>query len=106
MVTDTREVSRDSRHRLTGLSARLYALCDVATTVPALLRQPSITASELEVRTALDNLLAAALMACDDVHYLSLAVFRNRPAEPARHRANAYLNISETPATQPLLRVV
>jgi ribosomal peptide maturation radical SAM protein 1 len=96
LVTDTREIACAPQYRLTGLRARLFALCDVGTTIPALLRQLELAGRELEVRSALESLVADRLVVHDDGHYLTLAVFRNRSDYNPIPRTDAYLTISET----------
>jgi ribosomal peptide maturation radical SAM protein 1 len=78
VVTDTRPVAQAPRHVLEGVSARIYELCDVAKSLPVLLRDPVLAGREDEVRAALERLLENRLMLLDDGRYASLAVFRNR----------------------------
>jgi ribosomal peptide maturation radical SAM protein 1 len=78
VVTDTRPVARAEHHELDGVEARVYELCDVAKSLPALMRDPELAGREDEVRAALDVLLEGQLMLLDDGRYASLAVFRNR----------------------------
>jgi ribosomal peptide maturation radical SAM protein 1 len=95
LVIDTREIAVSHHHRLSGLRARVFALCDIGTTIPALLRQPELAGREQEVRSALESLVADRLVAHDDGHYLTLAVFRNRSDYNPISKADAYLTISE-----------
>lgn len=96
MVTDSRPAARAPRYRLEGLQARLFTLCDVAATIPALLRQPDLAGREEEVRASLETFVADRLMAHDQGHYLTLAVFRNRTTALPTHIPNAYISISQT----------
>jgi ribosomal peptide maturation radical SAM protein 1 len=96
LVTDSRPVARAPRYRLAGLQARLFTLCDVAATVPALLHQPDLARREDEVRASLESLVADGLMAHDHGHYLTLAVFRNRSTRSSTHISNACNSISQT----------
>jgi ribosomal peptide maturation radical SAM protein 1 len=105
-VTDTRDVARNPSYHLTGLRARLLALCDVSATMPQLLRRAELPGQEPEVRSALESLVADGLVAHEDGHYLTLAVFRNRSDYNRIPQTDAYLAISETAASEPLFRVV
>jgi ribosomal peptide maturation radical SAM protein 1 len=96
VVTDTRQVARASRYRLVGLRAGLFVLCDAATTVRALLQHPDLAGHEATVRASLDSLVADGLMAHDQDHYVTLAVFRNRTARFPIHTSHAYLSIPQT----------
>jgi ribosomal peptide maturation radical SAM protein 1 len=96
MVTDSRPAARAPRYRLEGLQARVFTLCDVAATIPALLRQPDLAGREDEVRASLEAFVADRLMAHDQGHYLTLAVFRNRTTALPIHIPNAYISISQT----------
>jgi ribosomal peptide maturation radical SAM protein 1 len=78
VITDSRAVAVAERHELTGVTARVYELCDTARTVTALLREERIGGVEAEVRDAMDRLVANRLMLAIEGRYLSLAVFRNR----------------------------
>lgn len=98
-VTDTREIARNPSYHLTGLRARLLVLCDVSTTIPALLRREELSGQEPEVRSALESLVTDRLVAHEDGHYLTLAVFRNRSDYNQIPRTDAYLAISETAAS-------
>ena len=76
-VLDTRPCAVAAEHRLEGLEAELYALCDSATSVDALVRGCS-DHTEDDVRRALDSLDAKNLVVAVDRRYLSLAVMRSR----------------------------
>jgi ribosomal peptide maturation radical SAM protein 1 len=104
LVTDTRPPGRSAQYHLTGLRARLFVLCDSASTAPALARQ--LRMDEAEVQDALESLVDDGLLARDDGQFLTLAVFRNRPAALSSPRSNAYLQTTETTSAEPLLRVV
>jgi ribosomal peptide maturation radical SAM protein 1 len=78
VVTDTRPAAVAERHVLVGVAARVYELCDIARTIPALLRDPSLGRDETELRAVLDSLVTNRLMLTDKGRYLSLAVFRSR----------------------------
>jgi ribosomal peptide maturation radical SAM protein 1 len=98
-IADTRDVARQPSYRLTGLRARLLALCDVSTTIPALLRRTELAAQEWEVRSALESLVADGLVVRESGHYLALAVFRNRSDYNRMPGTDAYLTVSEAAAS-------
>jgi ribosomal peptide maturation radical SAM protein 1 len=106
VVTDTRDIATAPRHNLTGLRAEIFSHCDIATPFPALVRRLELEGREQEAREALDSLIADHLIAAGDGQYLSLAVFRNRPAHLLNQQQNAYRPISQAAAAQPLLRLV
>jgi ribosomal peptide maturation radical SAM protein 1 len=81
-VNDTRPCAVRRRHRLTGLAAEIYLLCDTVKTVPSLVKDLGAGISGSNVRRILRSLGKARLLAEDDGHYLSLAVWRNR-AKPS-----------------------
>ncbi|HEV2815298.1 MAG TPA: RiPP maturation radical SAM C-methyltransferase [Solirubrobacteraceae bacterium] len=89
VVHDTREVATAAEHRLEGTEARVYARCDRAATLQALVQDESIAAGEDAVRDAVDRLVADRLLVEDEGRYLSLAVFRSRPDPAGSARAEA-----------------
>ncbi len=105
VVADTREAATRREHRLTGVAARVFALCDVAISLEGLLRHPDLAGREVEVRAALDSLVADRLVAFDSGHYLTLAVFRNRIAGSPAFNSHGYHTV-QTPAARTLLPVV
>jgi ribosomal peptide maturation radical SAM protein 1 len=94
-ISDLRPVGKAPNYRLQGLRARLFALCDAAMTIPAMLRKPDLAGRGEEVQEALDSLVAEGLMTKDDTHYLTLAVFRNRPISLSTPVSNALVSISQ-----------
>jgi ribosomal peptide maturation radical SAM protein 1 len=105
-VQDSRPVARAAEHRLAGVAAQVLLRCDVASTVPGLLRQPELADHEPEVRAALDRLVADRLVLAHDDHYLSLPVFLERPTPPVAPPPHAALAVAPPPAAEPLLRLV
>jgi ribosomal peptide maturation radical SAM protein 1 len=83
VVTDTRPIARAERHELDGVRARVYELCDIAKSLPAIRADPALAERGDEVRAALDDLVADGLMLLDHGRYASLAVFRGRANPPA-----------------------
>ena len=77
-ITDTRPCAVRRVHGLVGLTAEIYLLCDTAKTVPSLLKELGSYISDSHVRGLLRKLQNARLLAEDDGHYLSLAVWRDR----------------------------
>ena len=104
-VSDTRDSSAPYERELNGLPARLLFHCDTAATIDNLTRRPELADSAAEIESTLKQLCADRLMLEDEKHYLSLPVFRQRPAENDQHLSNAYITAKATTA-DPLLRVV
>jgi ribosomal peptide maturation radical SAM protein 1 len=77
VITDTRPCAVQHTHRLEGLAAALYVLCDTAHTFASLSRMLSGYAEEA-IATALEDLMDRKLLVKSDNRYLSLAILRNR----------------------------
>jgi len=104
-INDSRDPSNSYERELSGLPAKLLLHCDTAATVEALARRPELSESAGEIASTLKQLCDDRLMLEDDKQYLSLPVFRKRPATTIQNLSNAY--ITAKPATaDPLLRVV
>jgi ribosomal peptide maturation radical SAM protein 1 len=80
LITDTRACALKPSFVLTGLDAKIYLGCDTAQTPRSIARQLGNPIPEGEVRMRLESFRDAWLMAEMDGRYLSLAVWRNRPA--------------------------
>ena len=104
-ISDTRDSSAPYERELNGLPARLLFHCDTATTVDNLVRRADLADSAAEIETTLKQLCDDRLMLEDEKHYLSLPVFRQRPAVNDQDLSNAYITAKATTA-DPLLRVV
>jgi hypothetical protein len=105
-VCDTREAARHPQYRLTGVRARVFALCDIATTAAALTRHPDLAGLDVDVHAALASLVTDGLMVEEGGHYLTLAVFRNRPAGIAAINSHGHDTAAQAPATRSLLPLV
>jgi ribosomal peptide maturation radical SAM protein 1 len=88
MISDTRPCAMQPKHRLKGLAAEIYLRCDTAQTVVSLARDLDSEAVESQIREVLKTLQEAKLMIEDDEHYLSLAVWRNRPREKTKAKSS------------------
>jgi ribosomal peptide maturation radical SAM protein 1 len=106
IVKDTRPCAVASEHRLEGLAAELYLLCDNIRRMPGLRRELAGRADESELRNALDRLLAARLMVETEGQYLSLAVVRDRSALPATSVTHVHLPVLQAADSRPLLHPV
>jgi ribosomal peptide maturation radical SAM protein 1 len=106
IVRDTRPCAVAPEHRLEGLAAELYLLCDDARGLPGLLRELAGRADEAEARAALGGLVAAGLMAEMEGQYLSLAVVRDRPPRPGTPVTHVELPVLQATDSQPLLHPV
>jgi ribosomal peptide maturation radical SAM protein 1 len=96
IVIDTRPIAVAREHRLSKLRARLFSLCDTATNLPGLMRQPDLAGREDEIRASLESLVSDKLMAHDQGQFLTLAVFRNRDACPSTYAFNDKFPIPKT----------
>jgi ribosomal peptide maturation radical SAM protein 1 len=109
-ITDTRPGIAVPETRLKGLAARLYTFCDSAQSIKAILREFAGETEEMEIIRELQNLISGKLMVEMDGQYLSLAVFRNRPAQwhgkSRVEQQDVYVQITQAAAPQPLLRPV
>ena len=106
LIQDTRPIARAPEHRLSGATAAVFLRCDVAATWSALLRVPEIAGDEARLRSIIDELKALALLAEHEGQYLTLTVFRDRPAAVEPVQKHALIPISQTVAAEPLLRLV
>ena len=103
-IIDTRAASRISKHELTGLAARVFTRCDVATTFQALSRLPDVAGNAEEVRAALASLRENGLIVESEGQYLSLPVFRDRPVPSPSDPTHAFTTVTQAAAAEPLLR--
>lgn len=79
-IRDSRAVATRPLHRLEGLAARLYALCDSTATLAGLASSADAAPSRIEA--ALDQLDRDRLITRQGDRVLALAVFRIRPPTP------------------------
>jgi ribosomal peptide maturation radical SAM protein 1 len=93
LITDTRPCAVRPTFVLSGVEAKLYLGCDTAQSPASIARKLGNPIPESEVRALLHSFRDARLMAEMDGRYLSLAVFRNRPAQEL---------VAEEPGTQNL----
>jgi len=106
IIKDTRAVAVAPEHRLEGLAARLYLLCDSAQSPAALRRHLEGDAGAEEIQERLDELVGAKLTAEAHGQYLSLAVLRNRPARDDNGRQHVYGKLQQATPSLPLLHLV
>jgi ribosomal peptide maturation radical SAM protein 1 len=106
IVKDTRPCAIAPEHRLEGLAAELYLLCDNIRGLPGLLRELAARADDPAVRDVLDRLIAAGLMAEMEGQYLSLAVVRDRSARPATSVTHGDLPVLQAADPRQLLHPV
>jgi ribosomal peptide maturation radical SAM protein 1 len=98
IVSDTRDIAVARESVLSGLDARVLALCDVAATVPSLMHFTDTGGDEHAVRDALDRLLQLRLVARDGDQHVALPVFRNRPANLPTRRPHARIPLAAAAA--------
>lgn len=104
-ISDSRDSSATYERELNGLPAKLLLYCDTATNVAALARRSDLEASAGEIEATLKQLSNDRLMLEDEGQFLSLPVFRNRPAVNDQRLSNAYITAKPSTADT-LLRVV
>lgn len=104
-ISDSRDPAASYERELNGLPAKLLFYCDSAATLEALTRRAEFTEPAAEIEATLKQLCDDRLMLEDDKQYLSLPVFRQRPAANNQQLTNAYIT-AKPATTDPLLRVV
>jgi ribosomal peptide maturation radical SAM protein 1 len=104
VIEDSRPVALAPAHELRGLTAAVYARCDVASR-PALLAR-ALGAAEDDVLAILEDLRSRRLVAEADGKYLSLAVFRRRPPVDATSQAPHHAAVPKTAPAEPLFHLV
>ena len=105
VVTDTRELATAPCHRLKGLAAELYFLCDTPQSFKSLLSATRLASDEPAIRSALGKLREAKLLLETSDQFLSLAIFRNRSEHHHLFEPPHAIPISQAPPTESLLRV-
>jgi len=105
-ITDTREIAVAEKHCLEALAAEVYVRCDIPLTKEGLLRELGPSADATLVGTVLSDLVKAKLILQKGPHFLSLAVFPNRPQKTANSVAYATPKFAPTAAAEPLLHLV
>ncbi len=101
-ISDTRPVARTAKHQLAGLAADVYLECDEARSLDRLLGNFADRATAAELQRILNQLVDDQLMLPIDGRYLSLAVFRNRPAAAPTSIDYDQLSAAAAVAAQPL----
>ena len=104
-ISDSRDPAAAHDRELNGLPAKLLFSCDAATTIDTLARRSDLAAPAAEIEATLKQLCDDRLMIEDEKQYLSLPVFRQRPAANNQHLSNAYITAKPS-AADSLLRVV
>lgn len=112
VVTDTRDVARAAEHVLEGLPARILLHCDQRASWSTLCRDHGVVdgASPDALREALDSLVGDGLVAQRGNRFVTLAVFRDRPADHPSTRPRyeipiAQSSLAQAPPAEPLLRL-
>jgi ribosomal peptide maturation radical SAM protein 1 len=95
VVTDTRSSATAASHHLSGAAAKIYMQCDSAQSLAGLRKRFSGQADDV-IGETLPDLLDAKLMIRDEDHYLSLAVFRNRPRQARIEHGHIHTPTQET----------
>lgn len=99
-IQDKRPCRVAAEHDLRGLSGTLYALCDTAHALEALVRNTGRPTAEVE--PVLRDLVQRNLMLEVDGQYLSLAVMRRRVREPIARNNHEWIQIAAAQAAEPL----
>jgi len=106
LIEDTRPIAVKNQDVLSGIPAQLYLSCDTARSVAGLARSLGLASNEFDIRAILDSFVAAKTMVRMEDHYLSLAVFRERPLLKELSQSSERTNIQQAATSEPLLRVV
>jgi len=93
VISDTRPCAVQPSHRLTGVAARVFLLCDSAENFASLKRQLGGESDPEAIQSAISELIAAKLLIEMAGQYLSLAVMQNRPAPKPVQEPNLYVQI-------------
>jgi ribosomal peptide maturation radical SAM protein 1 len=101
-LRDTRPAAQQPETTLGELEAQVFFLCDAAQTPQSLARRLRPTVDEDEVARCLAAFVDRGQMIEDEGHYLSLAVFRNRPPRTPERRHEP----AQAQTAQPLLHLV
>ena len=104
VVTDTRTVATAARHVLTGARAAVLLHCDQRATATTLARAPELAAVDGDVHEAVDWLVDAGLVARRGGRLVTLAVFRDRPADHPLLRARSDDVRVDAPVPAPVAR--
>jgi hypothetical protein len=99
-IQDTRPCRGAAQHELKGLPGFLYALCDTAHALGALVRSTGRPAAELE--PVLKDLVQRKLMLEIDGQYLSLAVMRRRVQKPIARDNHEWIQIAAAQTAESL----
>jgi ribosomal peptide maturation radical SAM protein 1 len=99
-IHDTRPCRVAAEHELKDLSGALYALCDTAHVLGALVRTTGRPAEEIQ--PVLKDLLQRKLMLEIDGQYLSLAVMRRRVQKPIARNNHDWIQIAAAQTAEPL----
>jgi len=111
VVTDTRPIARAAHHEISGLAATVLLHCDQRASWGTLTRAPELAgAADAKVGAALDGLVADGLVARRGHRFVTLAVFRDRPARhvstrPRYEGALAQDTAAQAAVPEPLLRL-
>lgn len=93
-ITDTRPAAVRTTHRLEGIAAILYRMCDAGKPFARLREALGERADEGAIRATLEGLMAAKLLLDCDGHYLALAVLRDRSPAEKDERPRAELQLA------------
>jgi ribosomal peptide maturation radical SAM protein 1 len=99
-IHDTRPCRVAAEHELKGLSGALYALCDTAHALGALVQATGKAATEVE--PALQDMVRRKLTVELDGQFLSLAVMRRRMRKPIARNNHEWIQIDAAQAAEPL----
>jgi hypothetical protein len=99
-IHDTRPCRVATEHELKDLSGALYALCDTAHALGALVRTTGRPAEEIQ--PVLTDLLQRKLMLEIDGQYLSLAVMRRRVQKPIARNNHDWIQIAAAQTAESL----
>ena len=100
LIRDTRPCRVAPEHELKALSGALYALCDTAHALAALVKATGRPAAELE--PVLQDLSVASSCSRSTASILTLAVIRRRAQKPIARNNHDWIQIAAPQAAEPL----
>jgi ribosomal peptide maturation radical SAM protein 1 len=104
LIIDTRDCAAAREHMLSGLDADVLMACDAGRTQAVL--EQNLPETNGKIAEALSRLAEAKLMVQIDHKFLSLPVWRNRPASERGTEIDVHHPMSATAHPEPLLRIL
>jgi hypothetical protein len=104
LIIDTRDCAAAREHMLSGLDADVLMACDAGRSQAVL--EQNLPETNGKIAEALSRLAEAKLIVQIDHKFLSLPVWRNRPASERGTEIDVRHPMSATAHPEPLLRIL